>query len=346
MEKSFISKAFLLFLIIAVVYACYLIFKPFLVEILAAAILVSIFYSPYESLVKLFRGKKRIAALVMCVLLALIIIIPAANFIAYSAQRSVEAYGKTVDALGGQDIEGIIRGGYLERFNVIGLDSATFKDSIIEVAKKLNNWIVSGATSFIKGTTNFIISLLLIIFTMFFFFVDGKEMVERVMHITPLSNKYDKALFKKFQDVSKSTMISTFVTAIAQGFIGAIGLIIVGVPAFFAGIAMAFFSLLPYLGASIVWFPVSIYLLLTGQIWQGIFLLIWGGAVVSTTDNLIRAYLIKGKAEVHPIFIIFSILGGIALFGFWGIIFGPLIISLAVTVLHIYEMEYGSILEK
>ena len=346
MEKSFISKAFLLFLIIAVVYACYLVFKPFLVEILAATILVSIFYSPFEALTKVFRGRKRLAALVMCILLALIIIIPAANFIAYAAQRSVEAYGKTVESFGGQDIEGIIRGGYLEKFNIIGIDSVTFKDSIIEVAKKLNNWIVSGATSFIKGTTNFIISLVLIIFTMFFFFVDGKEMVERIMHITPLSDKYDQALFKKFRDVSSSTVISTFVTAIAQGLIGAIGFVIVGVPAFFAGIAMAFLSLLPYVGTALIWIPVGIYLLITGQIWQGVFLLVWGAAIVSTTDNLIRAYLIKGKAEVHPIFIIFSILGGIALFGFWGIIFGPLIISLAVTVLHIYEMEYGTVLEK
>jgi len=346
MEKNFISKAFLLFLIIAVIYACYKVFEPFLVDILVAAILVSVFYSPYEALAKIFGGRKRIAALVMCILLALVIIIPAANFIAYAAQRSVEAYGKTVEAFDGQDIEGIIRGGYLEKFNVIGIDSATFKDSIIEVAKKLNNWIVSGATSFIKGTTNFIISLVLIIFTMFFFFVDGKEMLERLMHITPLSDKYDKALFKKFRDVSSSTMISTFVTAITQGLIGAIGFVIVGVPAFFAGIAMAFLSLLPYVGAALIWFPVGLYLIITGKIWQGIFLLAIVGPIVSTVDNLIRAYLIKGKAEVHPIFIIFSILGGIALFGFWGIIFGPLIISLAVTVLHIYEMEYGTILEK
>jgi predicted PurR-regulated permease PerM len=109
---------------------------------------------------------------------------------------------------------------------------------------------------------------------------------------------------------------------------------------------MAFLSLLPYFGSGLVWFPVSIYLLVTGQIWQGIFLMAWGMALVGTIDNLIRAYLIKGKAQVHPIFVIFSILGGIILFGFWGIVFGPLFISLAVTILHIYEMEYESVLEK
>ncbi len=109
---------------------------------------------------------------------------------------------------------------------------------------------------------------------------------------------------------------------------------------------MGFLLLLPYFGATLVWFPIAIYLLATGQVWQGIFLLAWGAGVVATSDNLIRAYIIKGKAQVHPIFVIFSIFGGISLFGFWGVIFGPLIISLAVTVLHIFELEYGDILER
>jgi predicted PurR-regulated permease PerM len=74
--------------------------------------------------------------------------------------------------------------------------------------------------------------------------------------------------------------------------------------------------------------------------------MIWGAAIVGVVDNLIRAYMIKGESSVHPIFIIFSILGGISLFGFWGVIFGPLIISIAVTILHIYELEYETVLEK
>lgn len=346
MNKDFIAKIFLIFLIILVMLACYLIFKPFLIEILAATILVSVFYTPYQWLVKKFHGRKNLASLIMCLLIILIVIIPAINLIIYGAQKSVIAYTDTINFLNRSDLDGIIKDNIFQKANLLGIDRENLKVFILDIAKKSSNWFVDGAKSLVKGTTNFFISLIIIIFTMFFFFVDGERMLEKIMYWTPLPNKYDREIFKKFRDVSYSTMVSTFVTAIAQGLLGAVGFIVIGLPAFFAGILMVFLSLLPYIGSAFVWFPVGIYLLIVGKIWQGIFLLIWGGVVVSMVDNLIRAYIIKGKAQVHPIFIILSILGGISLFGFWGLFLGPLIISITVTILHIYELEYGEVLEK
>lgn len=346
MPANMLSKSFLMFCIVAILYICYNIFKPFLVIIVVATILVTIFYGPYEQLVITLRGRKNLASLIMCLLVAVLVIVPIANFMVYSAQRSLETYDLTRDFFGRHDVSTTIKNEFWDKYNYLGLGGDTFKSALIEVAKKVNDWIVNGTGSIIKGTTNFFFSLIMIIFTMFFFFIDGSRMLEKLMYWTPLPNKYDKEIFKKFKDVSYSTIISTFVTAIAQGLIGAIGFMIVGVPAFFAGIAMAFLSLLPYIGAAFIWFPVGVYLLVMGEIWQGVFLFIWGIGVVATVDNLIKAYIIKGKAQVHPIFIIFSILGGITFFGFWGVVFGPLVISLAVTILHIYELEYESVLEK
>ena len=346
MYKNIFVKGFLLFLVIGILILCYRVFAPFLDEILISAILVSIFYGPYEYLVKILRGHKHIAALVMCVLIILIVIIPFTNFVIYAAEKSIVGYGQVLDYTGRIDFGQISGNHLLQRAQVLGINQTTIKDILVELAKMTNDWLVGGAASLIKGATSFFVSVVLVLFTMFFFFVDGEKMVERLMYLTPLPNKYDKSLFSKFRSVSFSTMISTFVTAIAQGFIGAFGFWVVGLPAFFAGIAMAFFSILPYFGTSIIWLPASIYLLITGRIWEGIFLAVWGAAVIGTVVNLIRAYIIKGKAQVHPIFLIFSILGGIALFGFWGVVFGPLIISLAVTIINIYEMEYESVLEK
>lgn len=346
MGKEIMSKAFLLVLMLIVVYACFRIFKPFLDEILAAAILVSIFYTPYERLTRILGGHKRIAAFLMCLLVTLLVILPLVNFIVYAAQRSVIGYQNTVAFIEESQLSTKAIGGYLAKYNFLGLSGATVESVVAEVAGGLKDWLTSGATNFIKGTTNFAISMVLILLTMFFFFIDGPKMVERIMYWTPLPNKYDREIFKKFRDVSFSTIVSSFVTAIAQGIIGAIGFAIVGLPAFFTGMAISLFSLMPYIGASIVWVPVGIYLIVIGKLWSGIFILLWGVLVISTVDNLIRAYVIKGKAQVHPIFIIFSILGGVSLFGFWGVVFGPLIISLAVTVFHIYEMEYQQLLEK
>ncbi len=347
MEKQAISKWFLIVLIIFVLYLCYLIFRPFLVILLAAAILSSIFYTPYEQLTKLFRGRKHLASLIICIFVAILVVLPAINIIALAAQKSVVAYDSTVEWVAGNDVGNKIFDSYWwNKINAVGFDQETIKGAILESVGQIKDWLVGGTKSVILGTTNFIFSLIMILFAMFFFFVDGKVMVEKIMRWTPLPNKYDKEIFKKFRDVSRSTVISTFVTAVAQGILGAIGFLIVGLPAFFAAIAIGFFSLMPYIGTAIIWLPVALYLLFTGQIWQGVFLIIWGAVVIGQSDNLLRAYLIKGKAQVHPIFIIFSILGGIAVFGIWGVIFGPLIISLAVTILHIYEMEYESVLEK
>ena len=346
MDRNYISKIFLIFLVVAVVYACFMIFRPFLDEIFVAAILVTIFYSPYRRILGFFRGRKAAASMVMCLLIALLVILPVTNLIVYTAQRSGAGYDRLVSFVNENNIDGMLAGGYLEKLNALGLGSETIRDAVMDVAQKVNEWLVSGAANFIKGTTGFLISLVLIIFTMFFFFMDGGRMVEQIMRWTPMPNKYDREIFTKFRDVSFSVMISVFVTAFAQGVVGAVGFFIVGLPVLYSGIAMGLLAILPYVGAAFVWFPAGIYLLIVGEIWQGVFILIWGAAVVSTIDNIIRAYIIEGKAQVHPIFVIFSILGGISLFGFWGIIFGPLIISLAVTVLHIYEMEYESVLEK
>jgi len=345
MKKDNLSRLFLITLLVLVFVACYLVFKPYLSEILIAAVLVSIFYGLYEKLVRFLRGKRNLAAGIMCFILVLVIIIPIVNLIIYSGQQSVQAYQSTVQFLNENKMETVLEDSYLSQLNVFGFDPSSIEQFIMDTLKKSSNWLVDGATTLIAETTKFIFSLFMIILTMFFFFVDGKNMLNKIMYWSPLKNSYDLEIFKKFRSVSYTIFVTTFVTAAAQGLVGAIGFIIIGLPAFFAGILMGFLSLLPYIGAAFIYVPVGVYLLFIGEVWQGIFLLLWGSIILGNTDNILRGYMIKGKAQVNPIFIIFSILGGIVLFGFWGVIIGPLIISIAVTVLHIYELEYANSLD-
>jgi predicted PurR-regulated permease PerM len=344
-KKDFISKIFLIALMIGVLYVSFLLFKPFLVEILTAAMLASIFYRPYKWMARKMGNREKTASLTMCVLISLLVIVPAINILVIAGQKSISAYNDFSQYLNQEGLEFISESYVVEKLEFLNIKELGVEGVLTDVAKKASNWLVDGATSAAKGTTTFFISLVIIIFTMFFFFVDGERMLKRLMRWTPMPDSYVLEIFNKFRDVSYSSVVATFVTAIAQGLIGALGFIIVGVPAFFAGILIGFLSLLPYVGSGLVWAPVAVYLLITGQIWEGIFLLAWGAAIVSVVDNLIRGYTISGKSQVHPIFIIFSILGGISLFGFWGVIIGPLLISLAVTVLHIYEKEYKEVLE-
>ncbi|MDD4901763.1 MAG: AI-2E family transporter [Patescibacteria group bacterium] len=348
MDRILMTRVFLLVLLFAVLGACFLVFKPFLIVILVAAVLASIFYRPYEWLAKKLGGRKKIAALIMCVLIILVIIIPLTNLIVFGAQKSVAAYSDMMNFLNTGGLENTIEKSALKNFQeLFNVGGEGLKALILDVAQKSSNFLMSGAAGFLKGTTTFLISLILIIFTLFFFFIDGQKMLERLMYWTPLPDKYDHLIIKKFRDVSYSVFLSTFLVALVQASLIAAVFFIVGLPAFFPAIATALLSMIPFFGAWLVWLPAGIYLLAIGHIWQGIFMILFGAAIISTVDNVIRMFVIKGKAEVHPIFILFSVLGGIALFGFWGIVIGPLLISLAVTILNIYdELEYSKILHK
>jgi len=339
-----LSKPFLLLLVVLVLVACYFVFKPFLIELIIAAVLVSILYGLYSKFKKLFFNNRNVAALVMCLLVIVLIIFPLSQVMILAGKKSVTAYNDTVQFF--TQNNDFIQNKYLRQLDFIGLDNSNLQNFVFDIIKRSSDWMVGTATFILKETTNFFVSLFFIVFAMFFFFRDGEGMLKKLSLWSPLQGKYNLRLFKKFRDVSYSTMISTFVTALAQGLVGAIGYMIIGVPAFFPGILIGFTSLLPYIGSMLVYIPTGIYLLLTGQIWQGIFILLWGAIIIGNTDNIIRTYMIQGKAHVNPVFVFFSIIGGVFLFGFWGVVIGPLVVSIAITVFHIYELEYGLVSEE
>lgn len=341
-----LAKPFILLLVALVIVGCYFVFRPFLTEILVAAILASVFYGPFSKLVVWLKGRRNLAALIMCLLLLVIIILPTIKIVSYAADKSVTAYNDAVVFFEHNTLSDVFKtatfqSGPLHYLHLERYDNDSFKNMLLTGLKGSSDWLISGATIALKGTTDFIISLLLIILTVFFFFVDGPKMLDWIRRLTPLTDKYDFEIFNKFRSVGYATFISTFVTAAAQGAVGAIGFAIVGFPALLAGILIALLSLLPYIGSMIFYVPVGIYYILAGQVWQGIFILLWGALIIGTIDNVIRTYMIKGDAGVNPIFVLFSILGGIALLGFWGVIVGPLVIALAATIFHIYQIEFG-----
>lgn len=345
-----LSKPFLIALVLATLIACYFVFKPFLTVIVIAAILVTIFYKPYEKLVAFLKGRRNLAALLMCLMLVIVLILPTIKGIVYTADKSVEAYTETTAYFTNHNMSDVLQTPFFVRLHLDGINfdkynNDVFQNVLLDVLQKSSNWMISGATLILAETTNFIIDLTLIILTMFFFFVDGKKMLNSAMYLLPLDDKYNKEIFHKFREVSYTTMVSTFVVALAQGAVGAIGFAFVGFPAFLAGVLVALLSLLPYVGSMIFYVPVGIYYLIMGQTWQGIFILLWGFLIIGTIDNVIRAWMLKDEAQVNPIFVVFAVLGGIVLFGFWGVVLGPLVVAITVTILHIYSLEFASELD-
>ena len=342
MKDKILSKYFLVFLLILAIVACFWLFRPFLIEIIIAAVFASVFYKPYLKLSKFLKGKRKVAAFLMSLFLLLIVIVPISLLIIQLSKKAPSAYNETVQFITTTGKS------FTDNFsNKFGLDlnGENVQSFLLNTAEKMSSWLTSIIASIFKGTTDFLISLVLIVLAVFFFFVDGEKMLNKLKLWSPLPGKYDLIIFKKFREISYSALISTFVTAGIQGIIGTIGFLIVGIPALFPGILISFACLIPYVGGMFVYVPIGIYLILAGQIWQGIFILIWGAVIIGNADNIIRAYILHGTAKINPIFLILALMGGIILFGFWGLVLGPIILSLVVTVLSIYQMEYGKELE-
>lgn len=355
---------FLLALMVGILALTWKVFTPFITVIVMSAILSTVFYPLYKRLLRIVKSKN-LAALFMLLLVVVVIILPTAGIIMMLAKESLDTYVlfETKVLLGDFDV-------YLtwfsEKFAWImdklpldSLDNLTgdfgklatkenldLIQKIAASAQQISGWIVEQGVNILSSTTQLLVNFFLMLFTMFYFFKDGNVFIEKMMHWSPISMKYEKEIVQKFYNASSSIIFGTFVTAVIQGVIGAIGFWIVGFQPLVWGVAMAFFSLIPVVGAGIIWVPGVIVLFIAGQSWAALFLLIWGILVISTSDNLARPYLMEGKMHIHPLIILFSIIGGLVVFGFLGILFGPLIVALAATIIHVYELEYKQILDK
>ena len=153
-------------------------------------------------------------------------------------------------------------------------------------------------------------------------------------------------MLNEIENISKSAVMGSFLTALAQGFAGGIGMLVVGFPALFWGTMMGFASFIPVIGTALIWIPTTAYLLITGDSGWAAFLAIWSIAVVGSIDNILRPLLMQGSSGMNTLMIFFSLLGGIQLFGLIGLIYGPLIFSIAIVLFNIYEEEFQQFLNR
>ncbi len=337
----------LFFTIVAIfVYLFYLLIIPFFIPIAWAAVFVIIFYPVYEKL--LLRMKvKGLTSLVVCFGIILLIIGPIAYLLATLVNEASNAVvrfnelqeqGKLADfSIWNLPFIEYLKnklGNYYD-FSQINTETIIktylddFSQALIRQTKQL---FANGAQSMFYFA--------LMIFTMYYFFKDGAEIIHRLKRLMPLSSMQVDATFNKLKDVVEATMYGSLVVAILQGVLGGILFVAVGIPsAVFWGMVMAFLAIIPLVGASIVYLPAGVIMILGGDLFWGVFVIAFGGGVISQVDNFLRPKLISGKTSLHPLLLFFSILGGIYLFGLLGVIMGPIIAAIFLTLLHIFEFE-------
>lgn len=184
------------------------------------------------------------------------------------------------------------------------------------------------------------------LFVLFFLLRDHDKLISTLRHILPFSRSQEDKLLSEIEAVSKSAVLGSFLTALAQGLAGGIAMWMAGFPGLFWGTMMGFASFIPVVGTALIWVPATLYLFLIGDTAWAIFLLVWCIAVVGSIDNILRPLLMQGSGGMNTMMIFFSLLGGLQLFGLIGLIYGPLVFAITIVLFNIYEEEFKHFLTK
>jgi predicted PurR-regulated permease PerM len=351
-----LGGSFLLICLIAAILFAFYVFRPFIFIFITAGILALVSFPVYKRILnsKLIKGRKSLASLLTCLLIVLVIVIPVSFIIFQMTQQSLEIYQTINEKLA----DGRLMESYLDKtvslqqkyFPVLDLKNKDLQNSVVDVAKNVSGFLAGEFASIMGNAVSAIAKFFLMFIAIYYFLIEGPVMLKWLGHLSPLPASYEKQIFQKFKDVSESAFYGSFLTAAVQGVLGGIGFAICGLPAFFWGVVMAFFSLIPMVGTAIIWVPAAIYLLFAASVkWhlaKGIFLLAWGVGVVGMSDNVLRPIFMKDRMALHPALIFFSILGGISAFGLLGIVLGPLAIALALVFINVFITETSDELDK
>ncbi len=325
----------------------YVLFEPYLSALFIAVNIATLLYNFYERILKYFRGKEFYSALITTIIAFLVIVIPVLVVIglitdelfSFVTALSTEGTAERITLINA--IEKIKEINVVERFaqNPEALISETkIQEQIVSVGQGT----LSIATKTLQGTLSIILWILIMLFTLFYAFKDGKRTVKRIVHLSPLPDKDEGYLIDRFVSMTRATFKGALIVGIIQGVLGGITLLIAGVstPILWT-MLMILLSIIPLIGPALVLIPAAIIMFLLGNIWQGIFILIVT-IFISTIDNIIRPMFVGKDTQMHTFFIFFSTIGGLAVFGIVGFIAGPIIMALFLALWEIYDREFAN----
>ncbi|MBI3685201.1 AI-2E family transporter [Candidatus Azambacteria bacterium] len=204
-------------------------------------------------------------------------------------------------------------------------------------------WILNNAGAVFSGITQLVFGFLLSMLAFYYFLKDGKKLVSALAVLSPLRDVDDREIFGKLNKAVHSVVLGSLVVAVIQGMLVSIGFYVFGVPngALWGAIA-AVTALIPFIGTAIIVIPAILYLFFTGSIPSGLGLLAWGATAVGLIDNFLTPKLMERGIQIHPLLILFSVLGGLSFFGPIGFLLGPLALSFLFALLDIYKKQLPS----
>ena len=333
----------LLVLLIAVSLALGWILMPFYGTILWGCIIGLLFAPLYRWLLRRLSHKRTLAALLTLLIAVVIVIVPFSIVSATLAREAMLVYdrlqsGEWNPALYFHRLFDALPAwvmALLDRFELANFD--TLQRRLTAAAVQGSQLIATHALGIGQNTFEFVADLCITLYIAFFMIRDGEFLVRAVRRAIPLVPKDKHELLGKFATVIRATVKGNLLVAAIQGALGGLAFWFLGVSAALLwAVLMAFLSLLPAIGAALVWLPVAIYFFIVGAVWKGVALITFGLLVIGLIDNLLRPILV-GKDTLMPDYVVMiTTLGGMAVFGVNGFVVGPAIAAMFIAVWHIY----------
>jgi predicted PurR-regulated permease PerM len=343
MEFSKIRNYLFLSLLCLLTLVFIYLLKPLAFPIFWAAIIAVIFYPLYRWLNKKI-GVPNLSTTIILVIVLLVIIIPLSIVSSLLIKETIEFYNSTannqeqiVSTIHNAKMW-IMKNPYVIKFNI---DENFWLDKYSDFIKIASDTALNFAKTFTQNSIVFLVMLIITLYIIFYFVRDGEKILQKFYYLCPLGDKHEKMLFHKFTSTVRAVIKGQIIVGIIQGVLGGIMFAVLGIKgAVLWGVLMSLVSIFPFIGSYLVWIPAAIGMMLTGKIWQGIFIILFGVLIIHPIDNILRPLLVGKETQIHPLLIMFSILSGIAAFGISGIIIGPVIIALLLAFWEMYAEYY------
>jgi predicted PurR-regulated permease PerM len=329
----------LLFVTAIALYLCWLMVKPFAAVLAWATVLVIVFYPVHQRLVRKTQ-RPALSALISCALVILTILVPVVlvtiavvrefSGAAQSLQSSLAVFLDPNSPLTGRPLQ------WLNRF--VDVEQLRSQEQLLAWLKNMSGSLAGRTLGFLGGAIGIIVQMFFVVFTMYYLFRDGDRIFGAIRDALPLDKEQAEGILERTRDVVGASVYGLFSIAIIQGVLGGLAFWVLGLPsAIIWCVVMIFLSLIPMLGAFIVWVPAAIYLFATGHYLKGIFLVLWGTLVIGMIDNFLRPKLVGGRTKLHELLIFFAVLGGLQVFGVLGIVLGPVVLAITLALVDVFR---------
>ncbi|QDV69564.1 putative inner membrane protein [Rosistilla carotiformis] len=322
--------------------------KPFVLALFVAIVLTVLFAPMHESLTRGLSGHNRIAAALTTALVLVVVLLPICVTLIMAGNQVTQLGRDAVGWFDGQSEEALDE--TIEKLEKSKLGSALnqayrqldppqrdrIKESISGIADGATVELYDKTRGLISNLVTFGVSLCIMALALYYFLADRELFTHELHRMMPLETEEEKRLSEQFHCVCRGVVMGTVVAGVVQAALAGLAFAILGVPNVWVLMVLTMFcSFIPFIGSAAVWGSVAAWLLFEGDYGRGIGLAAYGAAIVSTSDNLVRAYVIGNQAKLHPLVALVTVLGALKLMGLWGIFVGPMLAAVLYALLNI-----------